>query len=136
MGVNYPGEGANWNALKEQNYFDVSALDSLPRVNVVYFSVGANPRIFEYAASVSDGIVIAGAGSGEFSRAWAEALSGIDIPVVVSTRIHHGLVTLNEDLAPGRICAGRLPPQKAAVLLRLALTVTDRVNDLRRIFSL
>ena len=136
MGVNYPGEGANWNALKEQNYFDVSALDSLPRVNVVYFSVGANPRILEYAASVSDGIVIAGAGSGEFSRAWAEALSGIDIPVVVSTRIHHGLVTLNESLAPGRICAGRLPPQKAAVLLRLALTVTDRVNDLRRIFSL
>ena len=65
-----------------------------------------------------------------------KALSGIDIPVVVSTRIHHGLVTLNERLAPGRICAGRLPPQKAAVLLRLALTVTDRVSDLRRIFSL
>lgn len=136
MGVNYPGEGSNWNALQEQNFFDVSGLDSLPRVNVVYFSVDANPKVLEYAACVSDGLVIAGAGSGEFSRAWAEALSGIDIPVVISTRIHHGLVTLNEDLAPGRICAGRLPPQKAAVLLRLALTVTNRVSDLRRIFSL
>ena len=38
MGVNYPGEGSNWNALKEQNYFDVSGLDSLPRVNIVYFA--------------------------------------------------------------------------------------------------
>ena len=136
MGVNYPGEGSNWNALKEQNYFDVSGLDSLPRVNIVYFAVDSNPKILQYAASVSDGLVIAGAGSGEFSRGWAEALAGIDIPVVVSTRVHHGLVTLNEDLAPGRICAGRLPPQKAAVLLRLALTVTDRVSDLKRIFSL
>ena len=50
--------------------------------------------------------------------------------------IDDGLVTLNEALAPGRICAGRLPPQKAAVLLRLALTVTDRASDLKRIFSL
>ena len=110
MGVSAPGEGSNWNALKEQNFFDVSKLESLPRVNVVYFTVDANPKILEYAACVSDGLVIAGAGSGEFSMAWARALESIDIPVVISSRIHHGLVTLNESLAPGRICAGRLPP--------------------------
>ena len=114
MGVSAPGEGSNWNALKEQNFFDVSKLESLPRVNVVYFTVDANPKILEYAACVSDGLVIAGAGSGEFSIAWARALEKIDIPVVVSTRIHHGLVTLNESLAPGRICAGRLPPYSSS----------------------
>ena len=136
MGVSAPGEGANWNALKEQNFFDVSKLESLPRVNVVYFTVDANPKILEYAACVSDGLVIAGAGSGEFSIAWARALEKIDIPVVVSTRIHHGLVTLNESLAPGRICAGRLPPQKAAVLLKLVLTQTSRTDEIKRVFAL
>lgn len=136
MGVNAPGEGSNWNALKEQNYFDVSKMDYLPRVNVVYFTVGANPKILEYAACVSDGLVIAGAGSGEFSQEWARVLEKIEIPVVVSTRIHHGLVTLNETLAPGRICAGRLPPQKAAVLLKLVLTATTKVDEIKRVFAL
>ena len=136
MGVNAPGEGSNWNALKEQNYFDVTKLDRLPRVNVVYFTIDANPKILEYAACVSDGLVIAGAGSGEFSLAWAKVLEKIDIPVVIASRTHHGLVTLNETLAPGRICAGRLAPQKAAVLLKLVLTQTSRTDDIKRVFAL
>ena len=49
---------------------------------------------------------IAGAGSGEVSTAWAKTLASIDIPVVVASRTNHGVVTLNETLAPGRICAG------------------------------
>ena len=90
------------------------------------------------AVTTTEGFVrvIAGAGSGEFSIAWARALEKIDIPVVVSTRIHHGLVTLNESLAPGRICAGRLPPQKAAVLLKLVLTQTSRTDEIKRVFAL
>ena len=63
-------------------------------------------------------LILAGAGSGEFSQAWAKVLERIDIPVVIASRTHHGLVTLNETLAPGCICAGRLAPQKAAVLLK------------------
>ena len=136
MGVDAPGVGACWNAPKELNYFDVSRLDSLPRVNVVYFTVDANPKVLEYAACVSDGLVIAGAGSGEFSQAWSDTLSRIDIPVVIASRTHHGLVTLNESLAPGCISAGRLAPQKAAVLLRLVLTATNRIDDIKRVFAL
>ena len=135
MGVDGPGVGADWNAPAEKRFFDVSGLDSLPRVNVVYFTVDANPKILEYAACVSDGLVIAGAGSGEFSLPWASALEKIDIPVVIASRTHHGGVTLNESLAPGRISAGSLPPQKAAVLLRLALTSTSRIPEIRRLFS-
>ena len=77
---------------------------------------------------------IAGAGSGEFSLSWAEALREIDIPVVIASRTHHGVVTLNERLAPGCICAGTLPPQKAAVLLRLALTVTHKNAVIQKFF--
>ena len=135
MGVNAPGEGSDMSAPREKNFFDVSKLESLPRVNVVYFSVDANPKVLEYAACVSDGLVIAGAGSGEFSTAWAKALESIDIPVVVASRTNHGTVTLNETLAPGRICAGTLAPQKAAVLLRLCLTVTENPRVIRKYFA-
>lgn len=140
MGVNYTGEGSVWDAPLEKNFFDVSGLQELPRVNVVYFAVGANPRILEFAASVSDGLVIAGAGAGEFSQEWAKALEKIDIPVVVATRINHGEVFLNKDLALGpdgvaRVSAGDIPPAKAAVLLRLALTVTANPKKLNNYFG-
>lgn len=140
MGIDFPGDGSS-NMTAERNlFFDISKVTELPRVHVVYFSVDANPRLLEFAASISDGLVIAGAGSGEFSLPWSEALSRIDIPVVVATRINHGTVTLNENLAQApdgvaRVSAGTLPPQKAAVLMRLALTQTQNPAKLRRIFK-
>lgn len=143
MGVHFPGDtgdGAGLDCAASRNFFDVSGLAELPRVNVVYFAVDSDPRLLEYAASVSEGLVIAGAGSGEFSLPWSNALANIDIPVVVSTRINHGYVTLNKALAQSpdgvaRLSAGQLPPQKAAVLLRLALTQTKNPGALRKIFD-
>lgn len=140
MGEKFPGDGSSWDAPREKNFFNVSNLQRLPRVNVVYFSVDANPRILEFAASVSDGLVIAGAGAGEFSLEWAKALEKIDIPVVVATRINHGTVSLNQSLAlapdgVARVSAGELPPAKAAVLLRLALTQTTNPKKLNNFFS-
>ena len=134
MGVDAPGIDAGLNAPAERNFFDISRQECLPQVNIVYFNVDANPKVLKYAACVSDGLVIAGAGSGEFSLSWAEALREIDIPVVIASRTHHGVVTLNERLAPGCICAGTLPPQKAAVLLRLALTVTHKNTVIQKFF--
>lgn len=140
MGDRFPGDGSCLNAPLEKNFFDVSHLKTLPRVNVVYFSVDANPRILEFASSVSEGLVIAGAGAGEFSLEWANALEKIDIPVVVASRINHGVVTLNKSLAlapdgVARVSAVDLPPAKAAVLLRLALTQTTNPTKLRKIFD-
>ena len=135
MGVDAPGVGACYNAPAERNFFDISRQERLPQVNIVYFNVDANPKVLKYAACVSDGLVIAGAGSGEFSLAWAEALKEVDIPVVIASRTHHGVVTLNERLAGGCICAGALPPQKAAVLLRLALTVTGKNAVIQKFFA-
>lgn len=140
MGENFPGDGSSWNAPREKNFFDVSRLLSLPRVNVVYFAVDANPRILEFAASVSDGLVIAGAGAGEFSLEWAKTLEKIDIPVVVASRINHGVVSLNQSLAlapdgVARVSAGDIPPAKAAVLLRLALTQTTNPKKLASFFK-
>lgn len=123
----------------ETLFFDVSGLQHLPKVNVVYFAVDSDPKILEYAASVSEGLVIAGAGAGEFSLPWAAALRDVmarmPLPVVISSRINHGTVTLNTNLAPDGIAAGNLPPQKAAVLLRLALTETKSISKIRKIFA-
>lgn len=140
MGDLFPGDGSCWKAPLEKKFFDVSRLQNLPRVNVLYFAVDANPRILEFASSVSDGLVIAGAGAGEFSLAWAQALENVDIPVVIASRINHGNVTLNESLAlspegVARISSGNLPPSKAAVLLRLALTQTTNPAKLKKYFE-
>jgi len=107
--------------VRDSRYFDISETDCLPNVSVVYFSVDADPRLLEYAATHSDGIVVAGAGAGEYSIGFREMISGFDVPVVVCSRVHGGqvpdTVLMNEDC----ISAGGLSPQKAAVLLRLFL---------------
>lgn len=141
MGIDFPGSGAaDFDNACESPFFDISGVTELPRVHVVYFAVDANPRLLEFASAISDGLVIAGAGSGEFSLPWSRALANVDIPVVVATRINHGVVTLNRNLAlapegVARISAGELPPQKAAVLLRLALTHTKNPSRLAKIFE-
>jgi L-asparaginase len=105
--------------------FDISSLHTLPRVTVLYFNADADAELVRFAAERSAGLVIAGAGAGEFSQAWADALAKVNVPVVVSTRINRGCVVPEQLLVKGTIAAYDLPPAKAAVLLRLALTVTN-----------
>ena len=115
--------------------FDVSGLKALPKVPVLYFNVDADPGFVEYAASNSDGIVIAGAGAGEFSQAWRSALERCKVPVVVSSRTGCGHVLQETMVCPNAVAAGTLQPAKAAVLLRLALTRTRDTEELIRIFD-
>ena len=115
--------------------FDIAGLKTLPRVAVLYFATDADPARVEYAASRSDGIVIAGAGAGEFSLAWRSALERCAVPVVVSSRTGCGPVLQEAMVCPNAVAAGTLQPAKAAVLLRLALTKTHDNKELIRIFS-
>lgn len=115
--------------------FDVSGLKALPKVPVLYFNVDAAPGFVEYAASNSDGIVIAGAGAGEFSQAWRSALERCKVPVVVSSRTGCGPVLQETMVCPNAVAAGTLQPAKAAVLLRLALTRTRDTEELIRTFD-
>lgn len=101
--------------------FDVSGMTSLPKVSVLYFSVDADPELLRYAAEHSDGLVIAGAGAGEFSEQWIAIINELTIPVVISSRIDDGVITKDNLLCKNTIAANNLSPQKAAILLRLAL---------------
>ena len=101
--------------------FDVSGLKTLPKVSVLYFAVDADPELLRYAAEHSDGLVIAGAGAGEFSEKWIGIIQDLQIPVVISSRIDDGVITKGNLLCENTVAADNLSPQKAAVLLRLAL---------------
>ena len=119
--------------------FDISNLRELPRVTVLYFNADADAELVRFAADRSAGLVIAGAGAGEFSQSWADAIAEVikekNIPVVVSTRINRGSVVPEQLLVPGTIAAYDLPPAKAAVLLRLALTTTTDPAKIQEKFS-
>lgn len=115
--------------------FDIAGIEKLPTVNVIYFSVDADPKILQYAASHSDGLVIAGAGAGEFSEKYIDVINNLKIPVVISSRIDDGLITQDAVLCPNTIAANNLSPQKAAILLRLALLNSFGHDDLIRVFS-
>ena len=117
-----------------ESIFDVSGLDELPKVSILYFSVDANPEFLDYAAKSSDGIVIAGAGAGEFSEGYKAIIEKLDIPVVVCSRIDGGVIFKENLLCKNTIAADNLSPQKAVVLLRLALACKVDKEHLQEIF--
>ena len=109
-------------------------LNKLPKVSIIYFSVDADPELLEYAAKISDGLVIAGAGAGEFSNAYKDVIEKLDIPVVISSRTGDGIILPENLLCKNTIAADNLPPQKAAILLRLAIANGIEKNSLQELF--
>lgn len=119
--------------------FDISNLNTLPKVAVVYFNVDSDSSIIDYYANKGyKGLVIAGAGSGEYSKAWDDAIKRHKHMVFVrSTRVSGGYVSDNDHFDGPNVIGGHdLQPQKAAVLLRLALAKTHNINKIKKIFRL
>ena len=116
--------------------FDVAELNKLPKVSIVYFAIDADAELLKFAAEHSDGLVIAGAGAGEFSKLYKAVIDGLKIPVVISSRINDGIIIPSNLLCQNTIAADNLPPQKAAILLRLALTKTKDPELIRKMFSI
>ena len=51
------------------------------------------------------------------------------IPVVISSRINDGVITMESLLCGNTVSSNNLSPQKAAILLRLALTTGDASQE-------
>lgn len=120
--------------------FHVEDIKKLPTVSVAYFSLGSDPAILDYFAEKSEGIVIAGSGSGDYSENWIAKVKELEvkgIPVVRSSRIGSGIITQNAhmDQSENSIPGNTLSPQKARILLSLALTKTKDFAEIKRIFE-
>ncbi|WP_323837367.1 L-asparaginase 2 [Photorhabdus africana] len=111
--------------------FDISKLDKLPKVGIVYNYANASDLPAKAFLSAGyQGIVSAGVGNGNMYKAIFDtlALAAKDGVVVVrASRVPVGYVTQNaevDDSKHGFVASERLNPQKARVLLQLALTET------------
>ncbi|MCQ2795062.1 MAG: asparaginase [Bacilli bacterium] len=106
-------------------------ITKLPKVNVAYFNVDADVEIIRTLGKFYNGLVIAGAGAGEFSEAFIKAIDSIsgNCTVVISSRVDNGVITQDSVLCKNAIAANDLPPHKAAILLRLALQYKNQLKD-------
>jgi L-asparaginase len=139
--------------------FDVSAVDELPRVDVVLVYQGASGDVIKALVDQgARGIVIASAGAGATSGTQGQGIQyAIDkgVFVVTSTRTGAGRIaarsrgtaalaeTSNDGDRPAasrpptdrRIAAEDLAPIKARILLMLALTRTTDGAEIQRMFT-
>lgn len=114
--------------------------NSLPKVGVALFYAGASADILYHLAQSNEGIVIVGAGSGNYNEKWKEAIEDLSkkgIIFVRSSRVQEGIVFDDEVFDPHHYCisSNTLSGQKARVLLMLALKKTKDRNQIRQIFA-
>lgn len=117
--------------LGKASEFDVTALDKLPRVDVIYAHANMSADLIEAAVrNGAQGVVVAGVGDGNMTTAALDALSKAaraGVVVVRSTRLPKGIVLRNNEVNDdelGFVASGELNPAKSRVLLQLALTRT------------
>ncbi|KDA35386.1 L-asparaginase [Campylobacter jejuni 20176] len=120
--------------------FDVSKLTSLPKVDILYSysndgSGVAAKALFEHGTK---GIVVAGSGAGSIHKNQKDVLKELlkkGLKIVVSSRVVAGCVAVSDsDEKLGFISAEDLNPQKARVLLMLALTKTSGPKKIQEYF--
>lgn len=123
-----------------QAEFDVSKLSSLPKVEILYAYAEPSVDAIKAIGANAAGMVFAGTGAGGLSdpeRAAIKALGPIDTrPVMVrANRTGNGRVISRKDYdAEGMVAGDNLNPQKARILLMLALTKTRDLAEIRRMF--
>ena len=123
-----------------QTEFDVAGLDALPRVDIVYAYVGSDGTASRaFLAAGARGIVSAGFAPGFPGTAEVEVLREAvrqGVVVVQSTRAGSGRTFAGTRAREnGFLAADNLNPQKARLLLALALTQTSDPAELRRMFE-
>jgi L-asparaginase/Glu-tRNA(Gln) amidotransferase subunit D len=128
----------------ERSEFDVSSLSDLPKVEILYSYIQPSPALVKaLVADGARGIVFAGTGAGLISSSERDALTPVialpaeSRPLLVrSNRTGNGRVVGRDDYDKmGLIPADNLNPQKARILLMLALTRTRDRQEILRMFE-
>lgn len=126
----------------KRSEFDVSKLDRLPQVGIVYSYANASPLPLQaFIDAKFDGVVIAGVGDGNiykdlFDVAVKAQKKGVQI--VRSSRCPTGPTCLNSEIDDNKyhfVASLDLNPQKARILLMLALTKTHKWDKIQEYFK-
>jgi L-asparaginase len=124
-----------------QTEFDITNVTRMPRVDIILASVDMSPDLIDCAVTNgAKGIVIAGVGNGNMNKASVTAAANAvkkGVVVVRSSRVPTGSVGRNvelEDDKLGFIASDELNPQKARILLSLALLGKSAPEHLQQIF--
>jgi len=121
--------------------FSKSEINDLPKVDIVYgYANVTRVAIDAFVDNGSKGIVYAGTGNGSLTAEVTDALcdarsSGVII--IRASRVGSGLVARNGEANDDEldfIVSNTLNPQKARVLLLLALTQTTDTKEIQQIF--
>ena len=121
--------------------FDVSRLQKLPRVDIVTSYVDADGALIDAAVAHAkvEGLVIAGFPTGSATPAMEQAMNRAaarGIPVVMTNRGGTGRITDTRGKEARPLIFGdNLTPQKARILLMLALTTTRDPAEIQKIFQ-
>jgi L-asparaginase len=121
--------------------FDVTGVSKLPRVDVIFACADMSPDLIDAAAANgAKGIVIAGVGNGNMNKASLDAAARVakkGVVVVRSSRVATGSVGRNVEVNDdelGLLASDELNPQKARILLSLALLKSHTPQELQELF--
>lgn len=119
--------------------FRLGPQDAFPRVDILYGYAGEDGGLVEAAVQLgASGLVIAGAGAGSVGgmKDALKVARDKGVLVVRSSRLGSGRVLADDHYTePGFVAADNLNPQKARILLALALPLTRDPAQMQRIFD-
>ena len=123
-----------------QSQFDLTHTGELPRVSILYSHAGDDGDLAKAAVAAGvKGLVIAGTGAGHTQNArkiLKELHDTTGVVVVRSSRVGAGRVVRDDNWQePGFVAADNLSPQKARILLQLALTKTNKPDEIQQMFD-
>ena len=123
-----------------QSQFDLAQITDFPKVSILYSHAGDDVDLAKAAvAAGAKGLVIAGTGAGHTQNArktLKELHDTTGVVVVRSARVGAGRVVRDDNWQePGFVAADNLSPQKARILLQLALTKTTKPDEIQQMFD-
>lgn len=121
--------------------FDVANVTALPRVDVIFVDVDVSPDLIDCSVkNGAKGIVIAGVGNGNMTKAMLEAAGRAvkqGVVIVRSSRVPTGTVGRNVEVNDdelGFVASDELNPQKSRILLMLALLKPRSTAEIQQLF--
>jgi len=122
--------------------FDIAQVTKMPRVDIVFGCVDMPPDLIDASVNAgAKGIVIAGVGNGNMNKASVDAAARAvkkGVVVVRSSRVPTGVVDRNVEVKDdelGFIASDELNPQKARILLSLALLKQHTPQEIQKMFQ-